>query len=147
MPGVRLPSATRAKASSQRAAAAARRVPETTREKENDVRRLTAILGALAVVVLPLVGLSPADGSQTPTCFRQPATIVGTNGDDTPRGRGDVSDVIYGGGGNDSISGGSAWSVDNPGRAPDLMCGGPGMTTSPGVRATTTNGIGDDTVK
>lgn len=47
-----------------------------------------------------------------------------------------MSDVIYGGGGNDTIIGGDFyWSDNIPGQAPDLLCGGPGadrVTGSPG---------------
>jgi Ca2+-binding RTX toxin-like protein len=40
-----------------------------------------------------------------PTCFGQPATIVGTDGPDTLIGQSGVADVIYGGGGDDGIGG------------------------------------------
>ena len=57
------------------------------------------------------------DETTTPTCFGQPATIVGTPGDDYLEGTpGD--DVIHGLGGNDTIE--ELWGGD------DLICGGTG---------------------
>ncbi|WP_089718741.1 putative Ig domain-containing protein, partial [Candidatus Entotheonella palauensis] len=56
------------------------------------------------------------DPSDVPTCFGQPATIVGTEGDDTLIGTSGV-DVIVGLGGNDFIKGRGS---------NDLLCGGDG---------------------
>src|SRR5215212_1897325 len=87
------------------------------------VRRLTGIVGALAVVALPVAGSSPAGSATVPTCFGHAATIVGTAGDDFLAGKADVSDVIVGLGGNDSIKGDDDFTG---GSAPDFLCGGPG---------------------
>lgn len=73
----------------------------------------------MAAAVL-LAGTAQAD---VPTCFGQPATIVGTDGPDRLWGLSEVSDVIYGGGGDDWVSGGDFYEN---GDAPDLLCGGPG---------------------
>lgn len=82
---------------------------------------VTALLGTA-----PLMLAAPAQAA-TPTCFGEPATIVGTPGDDFLIGAGGASDVIYGGGGNDYILGGEFYGdEDNPGDEPDLLCGGPG---------------------
>jgi Ca2+-binding RTX toxin-like protein len=61
--------------------------------------------------------------ADVPTCFGVPATIVGTDGPDMLTGEDDVSDVIYGGGGDDNLSGGP---YDIGEAAPDLVCGGEG---------------------
>jgi Ca2+-binding RTX toxin-like protein len=80
-----------------------------------------ALLGAA-----PLLLVAPAQAA-TPLCFGKPATIVGTPGPDILVGEGGTSDVIYGGGGADYILGGEFYGdEDNPGTAPDLLCGGPG---------------------
>jgi Ca2+-binding RTX toxin-like protein len=87
--------------------------------------RTSAVLALPALIAL---NLSPAAAQgATPLCFGQPATIVGTAGADTLTGQSGVSDVIYGGDGNDRISGGAFYSDDDTqGTAPDLLCGGPG---------------------
>jgi Ca2+-binding RTX toxin-like protein len=84
---------------------------------------LTGIVGALAVVALPVAGSSPAGSATVRTCFGHAATIVGTSGDDFLAGKADVSDVIVGLGGNDSIKGDDDFTG---GSAPDFLCGGPG---------------------
>lgn len=77
-----------------------------------------------AVFAFTTSGLASAPaGAAVPTCFGKPATIVGTDGPDTLAGSDMVSDVIYGGGGNDYISGGDFYGS---GDYPDLLCGGPG---------------------
>ena len=69
----------------------------------------------------------------TPLCFGKPATIVGTAGADDLVGQSGVADVIYGAGGNDRIVGGDFYSEDRvPGRAADLLCGGPGADSVQG---------------
>jgi Ca2+-binding RTX toxin-like protein len=70
----------------------------------------TAVLGA-ALLVFPAWSTASAA-----TCAGRHATIVGTAGDDAIVGK-KASDVIYGGGGNDRISGGSNGN--------DRICGGP----------------------
>jgi len=97
-------------------------------------RRPSAVLGLPALILLGL----PATSAQaaTPLCFGKVPTIVGTEGADVLTGQSGVSDVIYGAGGDDRISGGEFYSDDAiPGAAPDLLCGGPGADTiggSPG---------------
>src|SRR4051794_26881352 len=90
------------------------------------VRAINSLTGVLVVATLQLIGSSPAMAS-TPLCFGHPATIVGTDGDDTLTGQGGVSDVIVGLGGNDHVSGGDFYGDDEiPGDAPDFLCGGRG---------------------
>lgn len=105
-------------------------------EGDRRLRKVGAFVGVVAFAMLPAIGPSPAGASSTPWCFGQPATIVGTAGNDMLIGQSGVSDVIYGGGGNDYISGGDFYGEDEvPGSAPDLLCGGPGadrVTGSPG---------------
>jgi Ca2+-binding RTX toxin-like protein len=84
-----------------------------------------------------------------PTCFGQPATIVGTDGPDNLSGQSGVADVIYGGGGDDRIGGGAFYEDDAiPGVAADLLCGGPGndkVSGGPG-NDKVNGGDGDDYV-
>ena len=78
--------------------------------------RLRPLMAAgllLAALAIPVLGTEVAAG---PTCGGEPATIVGTEGDDELRGT-PGRDVIVGLGGDDEIGG-----VD--GR--DRLCGGPG---------------------
>ena len=80
-----------------------------------------AAIGAIALVA-PFIN-TPTAAAATPLCFGEPATIVGTAGADDLQGSDEVSDVIYGRGGNDRISGGDFYgSAEHP----DLLCGGPG---------------------
>lgn len=108
-------------------------------------RAAAILVGAcLGAALLPAAG-GVAQGA-TPLCFGQPATIVGTAGNDTLVGRADVADVIYGGGGNDRISGGDFYDA---GTAPDLLCGGPGaddISGSPG-NDKVNGGDGNDVVE
>jgi Ca2+-binding RTX toxin-like protein len=83
--------------------------------------RRAAAIGAFALVA-PLIAVHTADAA-TPLCFGKPATIIGTAGADDLEGLDNVSDVIYGGGGNDTIRGGDFYGSDD---YPDLLCGGPG---------------------
>ncbi len=85
------------------------------------MRRLAAVIAATTLTALPLTA-SPLSSAATPTCFGQPATIVGTDGPDIIYGTAG-HDVIYGGGGNDNIN--TNWSP-NPPTTGDLICGGPG---------------------
>jgi Ca2+-binding RTX toxin-like protein len=100
----------------------------------------------LSVTALSASGLFlvPAQAADS-LCFGQVPTIVGTDGDDTLTGRADVRDVIYGGGGNDSISGGDFY---DDGTVPDLLCGGPGNDRLVGARGDDklSGGGGDDYV-
>ena len=89
------------------------------------LRRGSVTLAAAAAsvsLVAATFPISTADAA-VPLCFGKPATIVGTAGPDVLRSADDVSDVIWGAGGNDSISGGDFYGVQTH---PDLLCGGPG---------------------
>jgi RTX calcium-binding nonapeptide repeat (4 copies) len=93
------------------------------------MRRIITSMVVAAVATLPVswTGLVQASALSGPLCFGQPATIVGTPGDDILISQGGVSDAIWGGGGNDTIVGGDFYGEDEiPGSAPDLLCGGPG---------------------
>lgn len=91
------------------------------------------VLANLAASTTLAAGLlvAPAHAA-APLCFGKPATIVGTAGPDSLRSSDEVSDVIWGAGGNDYISGGDFYGVQTH---PDLLCGGPGddrISGSPG---------------
>jgi Ca2+-binding RTX toxin-like protein len=113
------------------------------------MRKVIAAVAALAFAGLPLIWSAPTQAA-VPTCFGKPATIVGTDGPDYLTGQSGVADVIYGGGGNDTISGGDFYQQDQiPGAAPDLLCGGPGddtMRDSPGSDKLN-GGDGNDTMR
>jgi Ca2+-binding RTX toxin-like protein len=97
-----------------------------TAQDANMTARLSAAL-ATCLLATPLTLWSAPASATVPTCFGQPATIVGTDGPDDLIGQSGVADVIYGGGGNDRISGGAFYEDDDvPGHAADLLCGGPG---------------------
>jgi Ca2+-binding RTX toxin-like protein len=117
--------------------------------------RILAVIGSSLVVVATAAapghaGMShPAD---TPTCFGQPATIVGTEGNDSllggpgvdvivglggadrikGRGGNDLicggagNDFIYGGGGNDQIDAGDDGGPIHGGPGKDVLLGGAG---------------------
>jgi Ca2+-binding RTX toxin-like protein len=75
---------------------------------------IRAVVAVFAAATLTVLGTTLASAqSARPRCFGQPATIVGTPGNDTLEG-GDGRDVIAGLGGNDNISGGDG---------ADLICG------------------------
>ena len=86
---------------------------------------------AVAVVSIPAAGAS----APTATCDGIPATIVGTNGDDTLNGTPgpDVivglggNDVVHGGGGDDVICGGAGDDVLIAGNGGDAVDGGAGF--------------------
>jgi Ca2+-binding RTX toxin-like protein len=82
---------------------------------------------AVGVSLTLLSSTAPARARSTPTCFGQPATSVGTPGDDTLTGT-PGADVIVGLGGDDVIKGLAG---------DDLLCGGAGADTLIG-------GLGDD---
>jgi Ca2+-binding RTX toxin-like protein len=65
-------------------------------------------------IVATLYAAPLGTGQAVPTCFGQPATIVGTSGNDTIQGT-DGADVIVGGGGEDRIDGAGG---------DDLICAG-----------------------
>jgi Ca2+-binding RTX toxin-like protein len=78
---------------------------------------LPAALAAASVVVLGASG--SAGGADYPTCLGEPATIVGTEGNDNLTGTGG-DDVIASLGGDDVVVGGGGL---------DLICGGDGNDT------------------
>lgn len=91
-----------------------------------------ALAAVVALGVPSMTAISSAQAA-VPTCFGQTVTVMGTPGDDTLIGSGDVAEVIYGGGGNDLIVGGEFYEG---GSAPDFLCGGPGddrVLGSPGA--------------
>jgi Ca2+-binding RTX toxin-like protein len=81
------------------------------------------------VIVSAIVAFGPqgtARGDSAPvTCMGRTVTIMGTPGPDDLEGQAHVSDVIYGGGGNDFIFGGFDGNAVRGG-TPDYLCGGPG---------------------
>jgi Ca2+-binding RTX toxin-like protein len=84
--------------------------------------RQMALPAALATAVLIVFGVtSSAASNPWPTCLGEPATIVGTDGNDTITGTGG-DHVIVGLGGDDVIASGGASDVD-------LICGGDGNDT------------------
>lgn len=88
---------------------------------------LAALSGALGLVGSGVVGFPAA--ATTPSCFGQPATIVGTAGEDWLVGTPGV-DVIYAGAGDDFVQAGNgARDVDHPGVG-DLIWGGLATTGS-----------------
>jgi Ca2+-binding RTX toxin-like protein len=72
-----------------------------------------------AALVLCISASASASPAAWPTCLGQPATIVGTDGNDTITGT-DEDDVIVGLAGDDQILGNGGW---------DLICGGDGNDT------------------
>lgn len=79
--------------------------------------RQMALPAALATAVLLVFGVtSSAASNPWPTCLGEPATIVGTDGNDTLNGT-SGDDVIVGLGGDDVITSGGGY---------DLICGGDG---------------------
>jgi Ca2+-binding RTX toxin-like protein len=105
---------------------------------------MPGLVGALSSAAATLVPV-PAVAA-VPTCFGVPATIVGTSGPDHLEGSDEVSDVIYGGGGNDWVSGGP---YEFRTAAPDLLCGGPGNDGVYGAAGADrlNGGDGDDRVE
>lgn len=80
------------------------------------------------VVLLLLTGVTAigaAEASNTPRCFGQEATIVGTPGPDVLRGTG-AADVIFAGGGNDKIFAGGGNDIVCGGEGSDQIWGGAG---------------------
>jgi Ca2+-binding RTX toxin-like protein len=78
---------------------------------------LPAVLAAASVVVV--LGASASAGATYPTCLGEPATIVGTDGNDHLTGT-DGNDVIAALGGDDVVNGGGGL---------DMICGGDGNDT------------------
>jgi Ca2+-binding RTX toxin-like protein len=82
------------------------------------MRRFITATAVTTVAALPFMWSVPSQAA-VPTCFGKPATIVGTAGPDSLEGG--PNDVVYGGGGDDGISG-----------AP-IMCGGSGADSIDGT--------------
>jgi Ca2+-binding RTX toxin-like protein len=102
----------------------------------------TLLLSLLAAAAVS-VGAAGSTAATFPTCQGEPATKIGTPGDDTITGT-DDDDVIVGLGGNDTIVGGGGF---------DLICGGDGndsiLQTSGGFLgvAFIAGDAGDDTIQ
>jgi Ca2+-binding RTX toxin-like protein len=92
-----------------------------------------------------LYAVPPAPAQTVPTCFGQPATIVGTSGDDTLQGT-EGPDVIFGGGGSDRIDGLGGDDLICGGRGNDGLFGGDGNDKLYGGRGSDhqDGGAGDD---
>jgi Ca2+-binding RTX toxin-like protein len=99
--------------------------------REPGMRTTTTALFAGTLLVSTTGLLMPTAQAALPTCFGMTVTMMGTPGPDTLIGEADVSDVIYGGGGNDTIIGGEFY---DDGTASDLLCGGPGDDHVKGAR-------------
>jgi hypothetical protein len=96
------------------------------------MRRRSGFLPGVLLISTVVVPTTAAQAA-TPLCFGVPATIVGTAGGDVLVGQSGVADVIYGAGGDDRIVGGDFYSADQvPGRAAELLCGGPGADSVKG---------------
>ena len=87
------------------------------------MRTKHVLLMVCLAMTAPMASAASAD-TTTYSCYYQPATIVGTPGDDVLIGREDTADVIVGLGGNDVIRGSEdSTQLTAPG---DRLCGGPG---------------------
>jgi Ca2+-binding RTX toxin-like protein len=86
------------------------------------MKTATALFAGTLVMSTTGLLIAPAEAA-LPTCFGMTVTLMGTPGPDTLLGKAEVSEVIHGGGGNDTIIGGEFY---DSGTAPDLLCGGPG---------------------
>jgi Ca2+-binding RTX toxin-like protein len=95
-------------------------------------RLLKLAIGAGALVAAPFALSVPA-ANAAPTCFGQPATMVGTAGNNTMNGTAGVdvimgmagNDTINGLGGNDLLCGGKGTDTVNGGTGNDRLGGGP----------------------
>jgi Ca2+-binding RTX toxin-like protein len=103
---------------------------------------LFTVCFVMAALVTPT---SPAE-TKTFECFTEPATIVGTPGDDVLIGREDTADVIVGLGGDDIIFG--AEDINATTAPGDRLCGGSGDDRIRGGvgEDRTQGGSGDDDV-
>src|ERR1700752_924634 len=92
--------------------------------QENVEMRFTGmvVICGAALCVFFTSGVSPA-ASARPTCFGDPATIVGTPGDDRIRGT-NQPDVIVARGGNDVVRGRGGHDRICAGRGEDEVHGG-----------------------
>jgi Ca2+-binding RTX toxin-like protein len=103
---------------------------------------LIGFFSAAALYAVPL-----AAAQTVPTCFGQPATIVGTSGDDTLQGT-EGPDVIFGGGGSDRIDGLGGDDLICGRRGGDVLFGGDGNDKLYGGRGSDfqDGGAGDDLI-
>jgi Ca2+-binding RTX toxin-like protein len=83
------------------------------------MRRMVLLAALASASVAALGATASAGGADYPTCLGEPATIVGTDGNDTIRGT-DGDDVIAALGGDDTVIGGGGF---------DMVCGGDGNDT------------------
>jgi Ca2+-binding RTX toxin-like protein len=123
--------------------------------RSKHLTRATLVALALAASV-PLVGSGAPQQAASDLCMREPATILGTSGDDQLNGTSadDIivgvagNDRITGGGGNDLICGGLGNDRLEGGTGNDLMDGGAGddqLAAGPGINVMD-GGAGDDTI-
>jgi Ca2+-binding RTX toxin-like protein len=103
---------------------------------------LIGFVSAAALYAVPL-----AVAQTIPTCFGQPATIVGTSGNDTLQGT-EGPDVIFGGGGSDRIDGLGGDDLICGSRGGDVLFGGEGNDKLYGGRGSDAQdgGAGDDLI-
>ena len=104
-------------------------------EGKHEIRkRFAIVIGVAAAGVMALgaqtAAQTPAPTPPPPTCNGKPATIVGTEGSDSPLDGTPGRDVIVGTGGNDiDIFGGPGNDVICGGKGADLLTGGRGRDT------------------
>src|SRR6266550_9036038 len=127
-------------------------LPHATRiSGENTYRRAgltrTAVGATTALLTASLL-LWPAVAARaaTPTCLGQPATVVGSSGDDNPLLGTSGDDVIVGRAGNDVIRGRGGKDLICGNGGADTLDGGDGADTMQGGDGddTLTGGAGDD---
>jgi hypothetical protein len=97
-----------------------------------------SLLFMVCLAMTALVTPAATAGTNTFDCFAEPATIVGTPGDDVLIGREDTADVIVGLGGDDIIFG--AEDINAATAPGDRLCGGSGDDRIRG-------GVGEDRIQ
>ncbi|MDH4171060.1 MAG: hypothetical protein OEW42_15855 [Acidimicrobiia bacterium] len=110
-------------------------------------RRYLLTISTAFVLMVSLVAIDPA-AAAAPTCGGQPATIVGTAGDDVIIGT-DGHDVIHTGAGNDTIAGLQGRDIICSGTGDDLVRAGTGAdrVLAGGGDDRVDTGTGDDMVR
>ncbi|HEY5988144.1 MAG TPA: hypothetical protein VIV12_17485 [Streptosporangiaceae bacterium] len=101
-----------------------------------NMHRLLMVASAFSLAVLFMPLSAPAQAA-VPTCFGKPATIVGTNGNDSIRGTSlpDViaslggADLVHALAGNDLVCGGDGSDIVFDGYGSDAIDGGNGVDT------------------
>ena len=106
--------------------------------------RLTVLSAAIVATGALIFGVAASGASAPwPSCLGEPATIVGTDGNDTLNGT-SGDDVIVGLGGDDVITSGANDEMD-------LICGGDGndslIVTSGGLYSDVSGDAGDDRIQ